>query len=114
MPYEIMKIGDQYVVRNKKTKRVLGKHPTRAKALQQLAAVEINTSSETQTEKGNQPITPGVLIRNAQGHLETASPHQARRLFLSSVPLELSQPSQPNQPNQGRRVEVRRTKGTLP
>lgn len=108
MPYEIVKIGDKHVLRNKKTKRVLGKHPSRAAAIKQLQAVEINS-----TEHGNRiveglaldsaspsnHVQPGVLIRNDDGNLETVSPHQARKLFFSSANLE-----------HGRRTEVRRTK----
>lgn len=38
----ITKEGNQYVLRSKKTGRVLGKHPTRAAAMKQETAINIS------------------------------------------------------------------------
>lgn len=126
MPYEIVKQGGKFLLRNKKTKRVLGKHPSMAKAKAQMRAVYLHAGSEAtasgseataagseaESEPGgtiaetlvltnNQPVNPHVLVRQADGRLAAVTPHQARQLFLASAQIEHSQ---------GRRVENRRTK----
>lgn len=46
MPYGIRKSGNKYQVINKETGRVLGTHPTKAKAVKQLKAVYVHTGGK--------------------------------------------------------------------
>ena len=46
MPYAIRKHGSKWQVVNKETGRVLGTHPTQAKAKKQLAAVYVHTGGK--------------------------------------------------------------------
>ena len=46
MPYAVRKRGSKYVVVNKDTGRVLGTHPTKAKAQAQLRAVYSHTGGK--------------------------------------------------------------------
>ena len=46
MPYIIAKQGDKWVVKNKETGRVLGTHPSRKAAIQQLRAVYVHTGGK--------------------------------------------------------------------
>lgn len=46
MPYEIVKQRGKYVVRNKSTKRIRGRHASKAGARRQIAAIHIKTKGK--------------------------------------------------------------------